>query len=62
MEDMLERVKENDYNFLSGVSKFIASYNAMQKSHAPAAAIAYGLHNFGRPDRKLSRYYYVVCT
>ena len=53
VEDMLERVKEADHNYISGISKFIASYKAMQRSHAPTASIAYAFHSFGRPDRKL---------
>ena len=53
VEDMLERVKETDHNYISGISKFIASYKAMQRSHAPTASIAYTFHSFGRPDRKL---------
>ena len=56
VDDMQERVKEADHNYISGISKFIASYRAMQRSHAPTASIAYAFHSFGRPDRKLCLY------
>ena len=52
---MLERVKEGDHNYISGLRKYIAAYKAMQRSHAPTASIVYAFHSFGRPDRKLNR-------
>ena len=55
VQDMLERVKEGDRNYISGLRKYIAAYKAMQRSHAPTASIAYAFHSFGRPDRKLNR-------
>jgi len=30
---MLERVKEGDHNYISGLRKYIAAYKAMQRSH-----------------------------
>ena len=41
VQDMLERVKEGDRNYISGLRKYIAAYKAMQRSHAPTASIAY---------------------
>ena len=55
VQDMLERVKEGDHNYISGLRKYIAAYKALQRSHAPTASIAYAFHSFGRPDRKLNR-------
>ena len=55
-EDMLQRVREGDHNFTSGLTKFITSYKKMQKSHAPTSAIAYVFHSFGRSDSESKKY------
>jgi len=61
VEDMLDRVKQGDHSFISGLNKFIISYKAMQKSSlAPTPSISYALHNFGCPDREFQALLYYV--
>ena len=50
------RLTEGDHTILSGVTKFIRTYDALKQSHSPTPAIAYALHNFGRPDSKLNEH------
>ena len=52
--DLIDRLKEGDHTILSGITKFIRTYKMMKQSHSPTPAIAYALHNFGRPDSKLA--------
>ena len=52
--DLMGRLMEGDHTILSGVTKFIRTYDAMKQSHSPTPAIAYALHNFGRPDSKFT--------
>ena len=45
-DDMNERLKENDPNYVSGVAKFLKSYQSLQdKISTPSIASA--LHTFG---------------
>ena len=39
VQDMLERVKEGDHNYILGLRKHIAAYKAVQRSHAPTASL-----------------------
>ena len=50
-DDIIMRVKEADYNFISGFCKFISTYTKMRKSsHAPTSTIACTFHKFGWSD------------
>ena len=52
--DIISRLEETNHNILSGVTKFIRTYNTMKESHSPTTTITYALHNFGRPDSEFS--------
>ena len=52
--DTMSRLEETNHNILSGVTKFIRTYNTMKESHSPTTTITYALHNFGRPDSEFS--------
>ena len=49
MTDTLEQTNTGNHNYITGVDKFLACYEAMHVSPAPCA-IAHALHNFGRSD------------
>ena len=46
-DDMNERLKENDPNYVSGVAKFLKSYRSLQEKTISTPSIASALHTFG---------------
>jgi len=46
-EDMNERLKENDPNYISGVGKFLKCYRSLQQNVISTPRIASALHTFG---------------
>ena len=52
MDDLVVRAQSGDENILSGINKFICTYEKLKKSHCPSPSIAHGLHMFGKEDRK----------
>ena len=52
--DIMSRLEETNHNNLSGVIKFIRTYNTMKECHSPTTTITYALHSFGRPDSEFS--------
>ena len=47
-DDMNERLKENDPNYVSGVAKFLKSYRSLQEKTISTPSIASALHMFGK--------------
>lgn len=45
-DDMNERLKENDPNYISGVAKFLKSYRSLQDKTISTPSIASALHTF----------------
>ena len=50
-DDMNERLKENDPNYISGVAKFLKSYQSLQDKTISTPSIASALHTFSMEGR-----------